>query len=36
VKFVVFIGLVLLAVQFALDTVMDAFGIEDNGAKGGH
>lgn len=36
VKFVVFIGLVLLAIQFALDTVMNAMGIEDAPAKGGH
>lgn len=36
VKFVVFIGLVILAIQFALDTVMDALDIEDNGSKGDH
>ncbi len=29
VKFVVFIGLVLLTLQFALDTAMNAMGIED-------
>ncbi len=36
VKFVVFIGLALLAIQFALDTVMDAMGIQDPDAQGAH